>query len=722
MKRTLIAATLGLALGLSACAGKPAPTPEASPTPSQSESHPEPPVTEPEETVEPVAVTVQHKWAQDLWLFNAVRYFTEAGTEVDATKALPHYINDWEPDQTFQVADGVEFKTYDRLKPSIVSEDGSVRTDVEVLAGMMTFDEEEVFAVLATPDAEAAAPIGHGDNVEVDFTFLGSNFYPGLPMSFDFSFMQTWPGDDGDTVGSLDLLKTRLAKERVNFYGTEADDGPELLMFSNAMGTAVEGSSRMRMGGKQKISDPGLRGFRDGAWAGRKGGLGGVRGFYKKFNAGAKGSNDLIRCNLGGPCGDPPEWTPPPGQICFGYSCGSASGDPHLETLDGLAYSPQAVGEFILVHSPELQVHMRTAPMGSSTTVSVVTGVAVKADGQHIAVAINDGKSELFVSGLNVPLPEQPKEFTLGDVTVTGSKDRVQIVTTGGELITVVLGSSQLAVFVDTGKLNELTGMLGNGNGDPDDDLVSRDGTPIALDLIKKDPSAFYGTYVNSWRVTQEESLFVYKSGQDTAFFTDLDFPSEHSSLDTIDDKELKLAKAVCERAGVERSPYLDNCIFDYWASGNIDFVTMARQVDLLDGISSGYYQVEEPAAPNQGVPAEIPDGHGPKDGQTVEEYVEAQWSWSPHSRYSEPDEFEHYCPAGGEPTLRIWGGGAQGYTSDTSVCTAAVHAGVITPQTGGLLNVVMVEGQDSYETPPQANGVTPVDWFRNWSYGYLFK
>lgn len=58
--------------------------------------------------------------------------------------------------------------------------------------------------------------------------------------------------------------------------------------------------------------------------------------------------------------------------------------------------------------------------------------------------------------------------------------------------------------------------------------------------------------------------------------------------------------------------------------------------------------------------------------------------------------------PDGIEAT--VWGDGV--YTDDSSVCTAAVHAGLITIEDGGRVVIEISEGLDAYETST-ANGIT---------------
>lgn len=60
-------------------------------------------------------------------------------------------------------------------------------------------------------------------------------------------------------------------------------------------------------------------------------------------------------------------------------------------------------------------------------------------------------------------------------------------------------------------------------------------------------------------------------------------------------------------------------------------------------------------------------------------------------------------CPPGARSRGDVYGTDA--YTDDSSVCTAAVHAGVITPDRGGVVTVVIDRGREAYEGTPR-NGV----------------
>ncbi len=63
-----------------------------------------------------------------------------------------------------------------------------------------------------------------------------------------------------------------------------------------------------------------------------------------------------------------------------------------------------------------------------------------------------------------------------------------------------------------------------------------------------------------------------------------------------------------------------------------------------------------------------------------------------------------YYCPSGGSYSGRLWGSGT--YTDDSSICLAAVHAGVIRPESGGPVTIEIRPGAPSYQGSTR-NGVT---------------
>jgi hypothetical protein len=77
---------------------------------------------------------------------------------------------------------------------------------------------------------------------------------------------------------------------------------------------------------------------------------------------------------------------------------------------------------------------------------------------------------------------------------------------------------------------------------------------------------------------------------------------------------------------------------------------------------------------------------------------------------------FAYTCPANGTPAP-IWG--TDVYTDDSSVCTAAVHVGLIGVATGGAVTIEMRAGQDSYAGSTR-NGITSTS-YAAWGGSFVF-
>jgi len=93
--------------------------------------------------------------------------------------------------------------------------------------------------------------------------------------------------------------------------------------------------------------------------------------------------------------------------------------------------------------------------------------------------------------------------------------------------------------------------------------------------------------------------------------------------------------------------------------------------------------------------PAPTASTPAPFATNTLAEDVALAWQATASEYAGEVGQrFSYDCPAGGEPS-QVWGWDV--YTSDSSVCGAAMHVGLITRETGGTVTVEIREGQASY-------------------------
>lgn len=112
------------------------------------------------------------------------------------------------------------------------------------------------------------------------------------------------------------------------------------------------------------------------------------------------------------------------------------------------------------------------------------------------------------------------------------------------------------------------------------------------------------------------------------------------------------------------------------------------------------------------------PAADEPAADEPLDDAVAEAWNTSGGSQADE-GEFDFDCPAGGSVEFQVWGGEDGQYTSDSSICVAAVHAGVITAADGGTVHVTMTPGLDTYGDGFEANGVTSVAWTEPWEVSF---
>lgn len=86
------------------------------------------------------------------------------------------------------------------------------------------------------------------------------------------------------------------------------------------------------------------------------------------------------------------------------------------------------------------------------------------------------------------------------------------------------------------------------------------------------------------------------------------------------------------------------------------------------------------------------------------DEVTPIAWNTSAATFKSDPGlTYKFECPENGDP-VAVWGSDI--YTADSSICTAAVHAGVITLEKGGTITIEFRPGRSVYGSTVR-NGIT---------------
>ena len=283
------------------------------------------------------------------------------------------------------------------------------------------------------------------------------------------------------------------------------------------------------------------------------------------------------------PAGDclPPE-DQPPDPKCTGEGCGDSHGDPHLRSFDGRRWSFQAVGEFVAARNPAggFEVQARQEPVVQSRRVSVNTAVALDVAGDRVQVALA-GRTGRAQYELELTVDGRPREFAPGslpgggalDVVPTRSGPALVVTWPDGSVATATAvgrGGIRYTVQPAAGHAGQLTGLLGDFDGDPDNDIRPAGGEPVA----EPDFETLYPGLADTWRVDQGTSLFAYPAGVGPADYVDRSFPDADVAADRLPNRAA--AEALCRRLGVTDPELLVTCTLDVALTGLPDFAAAA--------------------------------------------------------------------------------------------------------------------------------------------------
>lgn len=238
-----------------------------------------------------------------------------------------------------------------------------------------------------------------------------------------------------------------------------------------------------------------------------------------------------------------PNCTPPPR--------GGGWGDPHIVSFDGARYDAQTFGEYWYVlpveGGPDVEVQTRHEAWhqtGSDTT--VITGMAARI-GDHTVEITTRGSAApqtmVLVDGRAVHLADGSTLQIAEDLTI-GAADGRWFVESPEVSLDVVRwpGEDILNVWVSMPEDSAVTGLLGTPNGDPLDDLTTREGESFTLRQVRLHGQELLDLSA-SWRVTDRaDSLFTetYAGFDDPVSVFDVAMLDEHRAaarayLDGID-------------------------------------------------------------------------------------------------------------------------------------------------------------------------------------------
>ncbi|XP_038044294.1 sushi domain-containing protein 2-like [Patiria miniata] len=268
------------------------------------------------------------------------------------------------------------------------------------------------------------------------------------------------------------------------------------------------------------------------------------------------------------------------------------TGDPHLTSLDGYKFTFNGAGEFLMassaVHNLTFQARMERY---RNTNASVYTAFVLQVnDSSKVQVQMsNMNETLMLVDSEPLRLDSIPvKVHHLRGVRIRFNSDmtKISIAFSAGIAATVYMNTEVMSFIaqLDTHFQGQVQGLLGNLNGNPDDDLQFPNGTILEPGSPLKELHEF-GL---KWLVAPEESIFTYISPFD---YSTYHFPKFSPTFEVPDLNQV--SQEIMDLCGDSI-----DCVFDAVITGSLSFanetlvvtVTIAEvKKGLVKIVSCGY-------------------------------------------------------------------------------------------------------------------------------------
>ena len=254
-------------------------------------------------------------------------------------------------------------------------------------------------------------------------------------------------------------------------------------------------------------------------------------------------------------------------------SCGIGDswGDPHLVTFDRLAYDFQGVGEFVLVRSlnDDLEIQTRMKPWENSRVASINNAVAMNVAGDRVGFYVGRTPT-LYLNGTPTTLETEMTQLQNGGKIVL-AQGGYTVIWPDSSYVRVNLRASYLniKILLSETRRGRVEGLLGNFDGTRTNELITSGGESIS---DRPSLDELYNQYGESWRISQEQSLFDYLGGNTSDTHTDRTFPRGIVTVNSLSESTRQLAEQICRDAGISDPILLDACILDIGLTGDLSF------------------------------------------------------------------------------------------------------------------------------------------------------
>jgi len=267
---------------------------------------------------------------------------------------------------------------------------------------------------------------------------------------------------------------------------------------------------------------------------------------------------------------------------------GICYGDPHFLTFDEQVWRFNGKGEFILleqinnldqniVESNGLTIQGRFSQL-STKLVTILSAISIKDGNSRISIYLNQfGNTNIFLRDSQIPqiISIGNSIISQDGILISRTEDsKYQILLPSGVSLIIISRFSMLnlIVILPNSLKSKTRGLLGNWNGNKNDDFILRNGNIIPITPSFETLHSDFGL---KYMINEDESLFIYPNGTNFNSFNDesfipnfeIDFPSTEFE---------NQARSGCIGSNID----LDACLFDVSQTQNI----LASQLSLEIG------------------------------------------------------------------------------------------------------------------------------------------
>jgi len=272
---------------------------------------------------------------------------------------------------------------------------------------------------------------------------------------------------------------------------------------------------------------------------------------------------------------------------------GICYGDPHFMTFDEQIWRFNGKGEFILLEQINnldqnilepngLTIQARFSQL-STKLVTILSAISIKDGNSSVSIYLNQfGNMNVFLGD-----SQTPQMITIGNSFISqdgilisrieDSKYQILLPTSSVSLIIISRFSMlNLIVIIPNSLKSKTRGLLGNWNGNKNDDFTLRNGNGNGNNIpITSDFETLHSSFGLEYMINENESLFIYPNGTNFNSFNDISFtPNFEIEFSSIEFENQ--ARSGCIGSNID----LDACLFDVSQTQNI----LASQLSLEIG------------------------------------------------------------------------------------------------------------------------------------------